>query len=113
MKYKQSIITFFVILSCIAAFLLVIKPKKGDKTELRLGRWSMEIKRVNKKRNPFNTGFSKTEMEFYANDFDVTFAKVPGVETAKVAGFYFSEEGLIKVIEQDDRNIFEKLFSPF
>jgi len=71
--------------------------------------WNINIKGPFIKRSISTTGTRHSKTEFFANDFNVSFHRIPGIKIGKSAGGYITEKGDIKVVEQNDRNLLGNL----
>jgi hypothetical protein len=72
--------------------------------------WNLKIKGPYIKRSISTTGTRNSDTEFFANDFNVSFHRIAGIEINKSAGAYFTENGDIRIIEQADKILLQNLF---
>lgn len=72
--------------------------------------WNLKIKGPYIKRSISTTGTRNSDTEFFANDFNVSFHRMAGIEIDKSAGAYVTEKGDIRVIEQADKDLLQNLF---
>ena len=109
---KKRNVAVLAILSIVIFFAArEIVTLRDEQHSLSFMGWNLSIQGPYISRNAFNTGTRNSDTEFFANDFDVSFQRIPGVEIEKSAGAYFAENGDIRVIEQADTAILQGLFS--
>lgn len=110
MKKRKIIILTLVALALFYPVKKIVTLRDEQRSFAFMG-WTLNIKGPLIKRGAFTTGIRHSETEFFANDFNVSFNRIPGLETGKSAGGFITERGGIKIVEQDEKNLLKNFIA--